>query len=452
MPKILIIDDDEHFLRSAKSLLEYRKFSIHACSNPYKAEDIFTNHDFSCVLSDVVMTGIDGISLLKRFTELKPNVPVIMISGRSKISAAVDALKAGAFDFLEKPVDPDRLLAVLRNALERKNLYEDKEELIQQLTKNYTLIGNSSALQRIRRQIETLANTDAKILITGESGVGKEPVAAALHYHSSRSSKPFIKINCAAIPQELLESELFGHRKGAFTGALRNYEGKFLLADGGTLFLDEIGDLNINLQAKLLRVLQDGEIEPVGTSEVIKVDVRIISASNKDLEQMANKGNFRNDLLYRINTIVIEIPPLRERIEDIQAIAEHYLHKFAENYNKRLVAFSPSAIMQLQQYKFPGNVRELIHIVEKIAIFTKNHVIQPDDVLHALNRSHKQDNLYYEMTLEEARNTFEKNFIIEKLKENDWNTSKTAKILSLDRSHLFKKMKKLDIIKPENES
>ncbi len=448
MPRILAIDDDENFLQSVKNLLEYKNFEVETTSSPFQAEKSFQQQNFDCILLDVKMPGMDGITLLKKILYTNPSTPVVMISGQSTISTAVEALKEGAFDFIEKPLDAERLLITLRNALEKRSWLAEKSNLLSQLDETYRIVGKSPQIQEILNRIKIFAPSQAKVLILGESGTGKELIARALHINSKRSGKPFIKVNCAAIPSELLESELFGYRKGAFTGASSDHQGKFLAADGGTLFLDEIGDMELRLQAKLLTALQDGEIEIIGQNKPRRVDVRVIAASNKNLEEMIEQGTFRSDLYHRLNVAIIRVPPLRERKEDIPVLAHHFLQQFAKIYNKKLIDFSPQALMILEKYDFPGNVRELKNIVEKIAIFTTNSIIQADDVYQALeNALPQQSEPIVPKSLKRAMVEYERDYILKVLKAFDWRILETAKFLGINRSSLFKKMRKLGIQK-----
>ena len=449
MFKVLAIDNDENFLESVSNLLEYKQFDVDTQSNPFKAVETFKSSLYDCVLLDVKMPGIDGLELLNKFAKVNPLIPIILISGESTIPIAVNAIKNGAFDFIEKPLDAERLLITIRNALEKRNWTSEKKELLTEIDKKNQIIGECPDILKLLNQIETLAKTDAKVLILGESGTGKELVARALHYKGNRSGKPFIKINCAAIPGELLESELFGYKKGSFTGAYQDYEGKFVRADGGTLFLDEIGDMDLRLQAKLLRVLQDGEVETLGNSKVKKVNVRIISASNKDIKKLIDEGNFRADLYHRINVVKIVVPPLEQRKDDISLLARYFLHQYAEVYNKRLIDFDAQALSLLYDYKWPGNVRELKNIIEKIAIFTENTIIHANDIYNAMDIALpvSSKKLPYS-TLQDAREHFERDYIIKNLKIHDWKIIETSKTLGIDRSALFKKMRKLGIEKP----
>ena len=446
MFRILIVDDDEYLLASLQNLLTFKKYSVDLASNPIEAKELFHEHDYDIVLLDVKMPGISGMELLNEFLSEKPSVSIIMISGESTISIAVDALKRGAFDFVEKPIDPKRLLNSIRNALDRQKLFSEKNRLISALKERYQMVGQSPAMQTIFETIEQVADLPAKVLITGESGTGKELVARALHFSSKRSSGPFVKINCAAIPKDLMENELFGHKKGAYTGAMSEQPGKIQAADGGTLFLDEIGDMDLMLQAKLLHVIQDKEFIMLGASNSVKVDVRIIAATNQNLEQRIKEGRFRRDLFHRLNVVQIHIPPLRKRKEDIEPMANRFLHEFAEMYNKRVLEFTPAAIQVLMDYHWPGNVRELKNAVEKMVIFSKSERIGEIEARKML-RSGQQN---FQTTqglnsLKEQMAAMEREFILQAIAEANGNLTKAAEALGITRSALFKKKRKLGI-------
>lgn len=446
--RILAIDDDVNLLQALNGYFAQKNIVVDTLHDPLHALIKIRENSYDCILMDVKMPNQNGLDLLKKLEYRDSNAPIIMMSGQSNTHEVVEALKLGASDFIEKPIDPEKLFILVRSLIDKKNWRKEKLELITQLDTAMKMVGESPVLIETLNKIEICAMTDAKVLILGESGVGKELVAKALHYKSKRSGKPFIKINCAAIPGDLLESELFGHKRGSFTGADRDYEGKIIKADGGTLFLDEIGDLDLHLQAKLLRVLQDFEVDSLGSSKPIKVDIRVITASNKEIEKMVSEGSFRMDLLHRINTVKIFVPPLRSRSEDIPMLARYFLHHFADNYNKRLIDFTPQAINFLCDYKWPGNIRELKNVIENIAIFTNNTIISIEDIYKAMgilvDPTASPDNL---STIEFARNEFERNFILLHLKKNEWKISDAARTLGIDRSALFKKMKKLGINK-----
>lgn len=382
--RVLAIDDDMPFLNSLKELLRFENYLVDTYQNPSAALEAVQSNDYDCILLDVKMPGMDGIEMLKRLNGQKSKVPVIMISGQSTIRIAVEAIKKGAYDFIEKPLEPERLFVALKNAIEKNTLAREKNILVSELGENNRLIGESPAMLDIFKKIKTLASANTKVLITGETGTGKELVAKALHYHSDRVGKPYIKLNCAAIPPDLLESELFGHKKGSFTGAWQDKHGKFKAADNGTLFLDEIGDLEVHLQAKLLRVLEEGEFEMLGSTESIRVDCRIISATNRDLEKLIRQGKFRADLYHRLNVVNIHIPPLRERREDISLLAKYFLVIFNDTYNKKIYDFSDGALQTLASKDWPGNIRELRNVVEKTVIYTSASQIDEEDLLKAL--------------------------------------------------------------------
>lgn len=345
LKRILSIDDDENFLKSIKKFLEMKGFYVVTISNSRQALEVLQNNYFDCILLDVKMPGVNGVDILKISLQKNPNVPVIMISGQSSISIAVESIKNGAYDFIEKPADPDRLFVTINNAITKKNLMDEKENIYKELMEAYKIVGHSEAIKQVIEKINIVANTKAKVLILGESGTGKELVARALHHNSERKGKPYIKINCAAIPSELLESELFGFQKGSFTGAFVSREGKFVAADGGTLFLDEISDLDLYLQAKLLRVLEHDEVDVIGENVPKKIDVRIITATNQDLKKKVIEGSFREDLFHRLNVIKIWIPPLRDRKDDILPLAYHFLTEFSDIYNKHRFSRSSTHVI-----------------------------------------------------------------------------------------------------------
>ncbi len=382
--RLLAVDDDIDFLRALKRLLDKFDFEVELAIDPYKALDKIKNDSFDCILLDMKMPGLDGIQLMDKILEEDPLVPVIFISGQSNIPLAVHAMKKGAYDFIEKPIDPDRLVMMLKHAIEKNAWTKERDVLLTALDEKYRMIGDSQAMKKIFNKIKMFADSDAKVLITGETGTGKELVANLLHYNSARAGKPFIKINCAAIPNELLESELFGHVKGAFTGAVETKKGKFHLAQDGTLFLDEIGDMDVYLQAKLLKILDTGEFSMLGDNKTYQANCRIISATNQDLEALIAENKFREDLYHRLNVLHIHIPPLRERKEDIPPIARYLLQKAADQNNKKILDFSEKAIEILKEYDWPGNVRQLRNVVEKLVIFSNGMMIDENQVANIL--------------------------------------------------------------------
>ena len=448
MNRILIIDNDQAFLMALKNTLEYNKYEAVPLLNPLKTMEVLNEKHFDCVLLDVAMPGMNGLDLLQQIAKVHPLLPVIMISGESTISIAVDAIHQGAYDFLEKPIETKRLLLTIRKAIERKNLANEKNVLLQQLSENYTMIGNSPEFRKVLQSIARFADTDLKILITGETGTGKELVARALHHNSKRNGRRFETINCASIPSELMESELFGHAKGSFSGAISDHTGKFEIANGGTLFLDEIGDMDMRLQAKLLRVLEDGQIQKIGSNKTIEVDVRIISATNKDLGKMIEEGKFREDLYHRINMVEIHLPPLRKRKSDIKPLADYFLKKFAQTYNKKLLGFSPQAMQLLHDYDWPGNVRELQNVVHKIAVLCHQSIVPAENVELALGLNPEmQSQLLKSMLLKDRVALTEKEHIVNTLAATGGKLNKTAELLGIERTTLFKKMKKYGIEK-----
>ncbi|NOX36614.1 MAG: sigma-54-dependent Fis family transcriptional regulator [Calditrichaeota bacterium] len=450
--RILVVDDDEVLLRNLKRLLETRRYRVDTVSNPKIVPDMLQKESYSCILLDVRMPALSGMDLLKLVKREHGQLPVIMISGESTIGIAVEALKIGAYDFIEKPIDPDRLLVSVQNAIEKRTLIEEKENIFRELQENYRMIGTSKALKKVFLDIEKAAEVDAKVLITGESGVGKELVAWAIHHRSRRKAKPYIKVNCAAIPSELLEAELFGHRKGAFTGAIEDRKGKFMAANGGTLFLDEIGDMDIRLQGKLLRVLEENEIEVIGDATPQKVDVRVIAATNKDLEQLIEQQKFRLDLYHRLDVLRIHIPPLRERKEDVLPLAYYYLEKFSQSYNRRVLKLHPLTEELFLNYDWPGNVRELRNLMEKLVIFSEGDEITPETVLEQMKAHSAKHPLYsgeiFElMDIQTAHRIFEKNYLKFVLDKVGWKKGEAARILGIDRSNLYKKLRKHGLLK-----
>ncbi len=446
--KILAIDDDLKYLISLKKLLEIKGFSVTVLSNQREILDALNLLKYDCVLLDVKMPGLNGIELFNIITKKDPHIPIIMISGQSNINIAVDLIKKGAFDFIEKPIETEKLIVAINNALNKKKLQSENEIIYHELKENFRMIGESRLFKNLINQIAQVAPTDAKVLIQGESGTGKELVAWAVHHNSNRKGKPYIKVNCAAIPSELLESELFGFTKGAFTGAEKNRNGKFIAANEGTLFLDEVGDMSLSLQAKLLRVLEENEVEIIGENAPRKIDVRIITASNKNLNELVEQKLFRADLYHRLNVVKLQTPPLRERKEDILPLAYHFLGVFTNQYNKIVNKFSSQAEAKLINHEWSGNVRELRNVIEKLVIFCKYKEIGLEETLNTLNiRINKLVTIEDTFPLRIAKNNFEKEYILEILDKNEWKISETSEALGIDRTNLFKKMQKLGILK-----
>lgn len=443
---ILIVDDEKDIRTALTGILEDEGYQVITASSGMEALETVRQEMPDLVLLDIWMPGIDGLETLERLKALFPQLTVIMISGHGTVETAVRATKLGAFDFIEKPLSLDKVLITIGNALRMNELSAENEELKKAVGNEYELIGNSSAMVALRDQIMRVASSNASVLINGENGTGKELVARSIHYYSPRKEKPFIAINCAAIPEELIENELFGHEKGAFTGALSQKKGKFDLADGGTLFLDEIGDMSLKTQAKVLRILQERCFERVGGTRVVPVDVRIIAATNKSLEEEIRAGRFREDLYYRLNVVPFTAPALRERKEDIQLLVAHFVTQFFHNEGRDPKMFLPETIALLSSYDWPGNVRELRNIIERILIMTPGKTITPADIPVMFSSNSqvsggKAGSQFVYTTLREAREGFERDFIVQKLEENDWNISRTADIIELERSNLHRKIK-----------
>ncbi len=442
---VLIIDDEEGICESLSGIFEDEGYSVLTANSGEEALKGLREQTPDLILLDVWLTGLDGIQTLKEIKDMKPDIPVIMISGHGNIELAITATRMGAYDFLEKPLSLERVLLVAQRALEKRVLEIENMSLKKDLIRKWKLVGNSAKVVRLREEIDKAAKSNGRVLILGESGCGKELVAHILHEHSNRTDKPFVEMNCAAIPQELIESELFGHEKGSFTGAFERKKGKFELADEGTLFLDEVGDMSLTTQSKVLRVLETQEFQRVGGSKSIKVDVRIIAATNKDLIEEVKKGNFREDLLYRLNVIPLEVPPLRERKGDIPILVKHFLDHFAVEYGQKPKTITPDGLNMLEIYDWPGNIRELRNVIERLVIMTPSNTVTARNI--TIGESAPSDYFAFN-TLKEARELFEKDFIAKKLEENNWNISRTAEILDIERSNLHRKIKAYDIKTP----
>ncbi len=442
---ILVVDDEAGILDSLSGILEDENYDVTTASSGEEALIKYTESVPDVVLLDVWMPGMDGVETLKNLRAKYNNVCAIMISGHSNIDTAVQALKMGAYDFLEKPLSLDKVLILVKRAIEKQKLEMENIALKNSIASQWEIVGNNTKLLALKDTILKAAASLGRVIIIGESGAGKELVARALHYNSDRRDKSFVEVNCAAIPQELIESELFGHEKGSFTGAFEAKKGKFELADEGTLFLDEIGDMSLVTQAKVLRVIETQELQRVGGAKKIKVDVRLIAATNKDLEEEISKSNFREDLYFRLNVIQIDVPPLRERKDDIPILVEHFLKSFAVQYGQKIKKVSKSTQDALKGYDWPGNVRELKNVIERFVIMNPEEVIDVKEVQSF--KGAKPDYTVYK-TLREAREKFEKDFILKKLQENNWNISKTAEELEIERSNLHRKIKSLGIETP----
>jgi len=442
---ILIVDDEEGIRETLSGIFLDEGYATAMASSGEEAIRLAKESPPDIVILDIWLSGIDGIQTLKKLREDNANLLVIVISGHASIELAVKATRMGAYDILEKPLSMEKVLLTVERALEKRNLEIENRLLRENLLKRCKMIGVSAKMVQLREQIKMAAASNSRVLILGESGSGKELVAQLLHESSPRAGRPFVEVNCAAIPQELIESELFGHEKGSFTGAFETKKGKFEQADGGTLFLDEIGDMSLQTQAKVLRVIETQEFQRVGGNRNIKVDVRIISATNKDLNEEVKKDNFREDLYFRLNVIPLKVPALRERTEDIPLLVDHFLELLAAEYGQQPKKIIPEAIKILQKYTWPGNIRELKNVLERIVIMTPSKVITPGDLF--MPDATMSDYFSFN-SLKDARELFERDFITRKLEENGWNISKTAEILDIERSNLHRKIKTYDIKVP----
>ena len=435
--RVLIVDDEAGIRQALKQVLEYEDLEVRVAASGGEAINLYSEFKPHLVFLDVKMAGLDGLETLTRLRNLDASPQIVMISGHGTIATAVEATQRGAFDFLEKPLDTDRLLLTVRNALAHAELVGENARLRQAAEDRYAMVGDSPALQLVRELIDKVGPTAARVLITGENGTGKELVARAIHAVSPRRDRPLIEVNCAAIPSELIESELFGHMKGSFTGAFADRAGKFEQADGGTLFLDEVGDMSLSAQAKLLRVLQEGVVTRIGGAKPIQVDVRVLAATNKDLEMEIAESRFREDLLYRLNVVPIEVPPLRERLEDVPALVAHFAELLGASAGVPGKRFAEEAVRRLQTRPWPGNIRELRNAVERALILAPGKVVTAADVDRLL-----PSDLGPKQSLENFRSEAEKGFLVQKLREHDWNITETAKSLQIPRSNLYKKIER----------
>ncbi len=435
--RVLIVDDEAGIRQALKQVLEYEDLQVRVAASGGEAINLYSEFKPHLVFLDVKMAGLDGLETLTRLRNLDASPQIVMISGHGTIATAVEATQRGAFDFLEKPVDTDRLLLTVRNALAHAELVGENARLRQAAEDRYAMVGDSPALHLVRELIDKVGPTAARVLITGENGTGKELVARAIHAVSPRRDRPLIEVNCAAIPSELIESELFGHMKGSFTGAFADRAGKFEQADGGTLFLDEVGDMSLSAQAKLLRVLQEGVVTRIGGAKPIQVDVRVLAATNKDLEIEIAESRFREDLLYRLNVVPIDVPPLRERLEDVPALVAHFAELLGASAGVPGKRFAEEAVRRLQTRPWPGNIRELRNAVERALILAPGKVVTAADVDRLL-----PSDLGPKQSLENFRSEAEKGFLVQKLREHDWNITETAKSLQIPRSNLYKKIER----------
>ncbi len=448
LAKILVVDDEENIRKSLRMILEYEGYTmIEAADGEEALEIVEETVGLDLILLDVQLPGKDGLEIMTELKQRPYSPEIIMISGHGTIQTAVESTKLGAFDFLEKPLHRDRVLLSIRNALNQKKLKRENLDLRRKADKRYELIGNHPLMKVLWKDIQKAAKTNATILILGDSGTGKELIARAIHKHSLRAKEKFIQVNCAAIPEELIESELFGHVRGAFTGATEKKIGKFELADNGTIFLDEVADMSLKTQAKVLRVLEEGEVQKVGSSKIQRVDVRVIAATNKDLKEEIKEKFFREDLYFRLNVIPIYSPALREKKEDIPILVDYFSRNFSDDNNFRLKKISEGAMEGMMKYSWSGNIRELKNVVERLLIMTENNVIQRSDLPERIKGD---TNVYLPdvkaaNSLKDFRDIAEKEFILAKLEENDWNISQTARAIDTPRSNLYKKLENYGI-------
>jgi two-component system nitrogen regulation response regulator NtrX len=451
---ILVVDDEKGILDQLSGILQDEGYNTLTAQTGEKSLELIQENGIDLVMLDVKLPDIDGIEILRKIKDNQSDIPVIMISGNATIGLAVEATKLGAYDFIEKPFSPiekiDRMLLTIKQAIERQQLEQENKRFKNREQRKYMMVGESKSAKQLYEQISKAAPSKGRVLITGENGTGKELVARAIHQLSNRASAKFVELNCAAIPQELIESELFGHEKGSFTGAGTRQIGKFEQANGGTLFLDEIGDMSLTAQSKVLRAIEEGEIQRIGGTRTLKVDVRIISATNKVLEKEIEKGNFRQDLFYRLNVIPITVPPLRDRKDDIPILVEHFVEQFCDENGKPLKKISPDAISVLKDYNWPGNIRELRNIVERLIIMVDSDTIKGSHVLLAINIDQSQSsNTKAPVSLKDMMDEYEKKIIIAELEANDGNVSQTARNLNIDRANLYRKLRSYDILKSD---
>ncbi len=448
---ILIVDDEPAIQRSLKGVLEDEGYRVTAVGGGGDALARIADEPPDLIFLDIWMSGMDGLETLDKIKRVRADATVVMISGHGTIETAVKATKLGAYDFIEKPLSLEKTLLITARALDHARLERENAQLRERLDLEWDIAGESAAVQALRQQIAIAAPTNGRVLIHGENGSGKQLVARAIHQLSTRSAELFVEVNCAAIPEELIESELFGHEKGAFTGAVARRKGKFEVANGGTLFLDEIGDMSLKTQAKVLRALEEQAFERVGGTDTIKVDVRVIAASNKDLHDLIAQGRFREDLFYRLIVIPIEVPPLRARKEDIPLLINHFIARFASENGKRVKTVSVEALAYFLSYDWPGNVRELRNMVERLVIMAPGDVIGPENLPPPVRPKDLAtgSDATKDRTLKEAREAFERAYILGELRATDWNITRTADKLGIERSHLYRKLKAYAITPPK---
>jgi len=459
-PRILVIDDESAIRDSLKMTLEYDGYDVMLAATGEEGVKLIEREAPDLVFLDIKMPGMDGLEVLQKLRHLVEVTPVVVISGHADINTAVEATKLGAFDFIEKPLERERVLVTVRNAVDTRRLKSENKGYRRDAEKKYQVVGDSPALAAVRGAIQKAAPTSATVLIWGESGVGKELVARAIHRESLRRDGPFVQVNCAAIPDELIESELFGHEKGSFTGATDRQIGKFEQADKGTIFLDEIGDMSLKTQAKVLRVLQEQELERLGSNRIIRVDVRVIAATNKNLEEEIDKNTFREDLFYRLNVVPIHVPALRDRRDDIPALVRHFADLFARENNFHRRIFTAAAMEKLKQQHWRGNIRELRNFVERLMIMTSGESVDAADIPEGgvlrgdlpvaagsgeISASAAEQSWMQAPTLQEFKSGSERAYLVAKLRENSWNISKTAEVIDTPRSNLYKKLEQYRI-------
>jgi len=448
MNKIMIVDDERDIRDSLGGVLSDEGYSVVSAPSAEEALRIIAEAHPAVVLLDIWLPGMDGITALKKIKELLSDVEIIMISGHASIDTAVQATKLGAYDFIEKPLSLDKVLITVEHALAHRRLSGEVRDLKRKALEKYEIIGETEVIKDLKRDIKKAAPSKSWVLITGENGTGKEFVARNIHQLSTRSDKAFIEVNCAAIPDELIESELFGHEKGAFTSALSMKKGKFDMADEGTIFLDEIGDMSLKTQAKILRILQEQSFERVGGTELIRVDVRVIAATNKDLKEEIRQGGFREDLYYRLNVIPFVVPPLRERQKDITLLTKHFLREFSRDSGLETIKAETKVYQLLSEYSWPGNIRELKNLLERLVIMTSGPTITVSDIPSYISGGKAADvggDIFNRSLLRDARASFEKEFIVRKLKDNSGNIARTAEAIGIERSHLYRKIKSYGI-------
>jgi two-component system nitrogen regulation response regulator NtrX len=446
-PKVLIIDDEESIRSSLKMIFEYEGYEVVLAANGEAGLKIAERESPDLIFLDIKMQNMDGMEVLKRLKETDDSLPVIMISGHGDVATAFSASKLGAYSFIEKPPETERILLEARNALSQRQLATENRRLKLTFDERYRMVGASPALQKVAEDIKRAAPTNATVLIMGESGVGKELVARAIHRNSLRKDGAFVQVNCAAIPEELIESELFGHEKGSFTGATEKQIGKFELADKGTIFLDEVGDMSLRTQAKVLRVLQEGEVERIGSQRTIQVDVRVIAATNKALEEAIEKGDFREDLYFRLSVIPVRVPPLRERPDDIVPLVQHFVRQFSSDNNFKPKSFAPDALDVLRRHPWRGNVRELRNTIERLIIMVPDDPVRAEHLADVLRRPAAEGAAPVESagSLRDFKESAERAFLVQKLRESKWNISATAAAIGTPRSNLYKKLEQYGI-------